>query len=360
MHEEFNVAEYLGFLLRRWRLWAIACVTAGLLALGFSLLQPKQYTATASILIDAPSVGDPRVATAISPMYLESLRTYEHFVESDTVFLDALEKFHLRAEYPGAAVDSLRRRILKVTKLRDTRILEISVTLRDPVRAQALTQYIAEQTVNLNRTLNRQSDQDFINEAQRQLDYARGNLEQAENAFRTESARGPYEALQAEVDNLVELRSRLQRDMLEAKVDIEDYTAQGKQRELQSVRMRAAALEKQVADVDAELGAKEKTAARRRADLGKLDADMKAARATYQTAENRMNEIRQTAGGRSERLRIIDPGIVPQRPSSPNIPLNVMAALVIATVFAWLYLTVAFALRGQTRSAPVRVYSSER
>ena len=170
-----------------------------------------------------------------------------------------VEKFHLRADYPGASSEGLKRRFLKVTKPRDTRILEISVTLRDPVKAQALTQYIAEQTVNLNRTLSRQSDQDFISEAQRQLDVARGNLERAENAFKEESVRGPYEALQAEVDNLVELRARLQKELLDAKVDMADYGAQNNQRELQSVRARAAALEKQIADVDAELSAKEKT-----------------------------------------------------------------------------------------------------
>src|SRR5438132_1846213 len=191
MHEPFNAAEYLGYLFQRWRFWVVACAAAGLLSLVFSLLQPKQYTATASILIDAPSGGDPRMAAAVSPVYLESLRTYEHFVESDTLFLDALEKFHLRAEYPGAATDSLKRRLLKVTKLRDTRILEVSATLRDPVKAQALTQYIAEQTVNLNRTLSGQSDQDLIDGAQRQLGVARTNLEHAESVFKEESGRSP-------------------------------------------------------------------------------------------------------------------------------------------------------------------------
>jgi len=357
MHEQLNVVEYLGYLLQRWRFWVIACAAAGLLSLGFSLLQPKQYTATASILIDAPSGADPRVATAVSPMYLESLRTYEHFVESDTLFLEAVEKFHLRADYPGAAAESLKHRFLKVTKPRDTRILEVSATLRDPVKAQALTQYIAEQTVNLNRTLSRQSDQDSINEAQRQLDVARGNLERAENVFKEESGRAPYEALQAEVDNLVELRARLQKELLDSKVDIADYDAQNNQRELQFARARVAALEKQVGDVDAELSAKAKTASARRAYLDKLQADLKAARTSSQSAESRLNDVRSMAGSRSERLRIIDPGIVPQRPSSPNVPLNVIAALLIAAVFAWLYLTVAFALRGQARRAPVRAYS---
>ena len=38
-----------------------------------------------------------------------------------------------------------------------TSLLEISVTLEDPVKAQALAQYIAQQTVELNKSLNGKS-----------------------------------------------------------------------------------------------------------------------------------------------------------------------------------------------------------
>lgn len=360
MHEQFNAAEYLGYLVRRWRFFVLAAGVAGLLALGFSLLQPKLYTATASILIDAPAGSDPRAATTVSTIYLESLKTYEHFVESDTLFLQTVEKFGLRDEYSGAGIDSLKNRILKVTKLRDTRILQVSATLPDPVKAQAVAQYVAEQTVNLNRTLSKQSDQDLINEAQRQLDVARGELQASGSVFQQESARRPYDALQAEVDNLVELRARLQKEFLEAKVDAADYTAQNNQRELQSVRARAAALEKQIGEVEGELTAKEKAAAARRAQLEKLSLDVRAARAAVQSAESRVNDSHMSAGSRSERLRIVDPGIVPQHKSSPKITLNVIAALFIAVVFAWLYLTIAFALRGSRVPAAVPVYTSER
>jgi len=37
----------------------------------------------------------------------------------------------------GRSVESLKAQVLKVSKIRDTRILEISVTLRDPKQAQA-------------------------------------------------------------------------------------------------------------------------------------------------------------------------------------------------------------------------------
>jgi len=252
-------------------------------------MMPKQYTATASILIDAAGSTDQRAGASVSQMYLESLKTYEHFAESDSVFVEALDKFHLRDESPKASVEGLKRRVLKVTKPRDTKILQISATLRDPVRAQGLAQYIAERTVDLSRKLGRESDQDLIDQAQRQYDAASSKALELEKTLEQEAARAPYEALQAEVDNLVELQARLRRDLMQARVDIEDYTAQGNQRELTAVRARANALEKQVAEIGKELAAKEKVAAERRAKIDTLNADLRSARNIAQAAETRVN-----------------------------------------------------------------------
>src|SRR5229473_3566387 len=160
--QQFDLFEYLGCLRRRWLFLAVACAIACAVSAGISLTLPKQYTATASILIDVSGASDPRASNAVSSVYMESLRTYEHFAESDSLFLEALDRFHLRDENPKASVDSLKRRVLKVTKPRDTKILQVSATLRDPVKAQALAQYVAERTVDLNGKLVHQSDQNMI------------------------------------------------------------------------------------------------------------------------------------------------------------------------------------------------------
>src|SRR5690349_17215308 len=73
----------------RWRLVAIVCAIAAAVSLGASLLMTPRYTATCRILVDPPAGSDPRVSTAVSPIYLESLRTYEAFAASDDLFLKA-------------------------------------------------------------------------------------------------------------------------------------------------------------------------------------------------------------------------------------------------------------------------------
>jgi len=337
--------QYLEYLRHRWSVPVIACAVGGAAALGVSLLLPKQYTATASVLIESPAAGDARASTAVSPVYLESLKTYEHFAESDTLFLEALQRFNLRAEYPSAAVDGLKRRVLKVTKPRDTKILQISATLTEPAKAQALAQFIAQRTVDLNAAVSQQSDQDAADEARRQFEEAAANVRMAEKALTEMSEREPYESVQDEVDSLAELRTRLRKAILDDEVDAADYGSQGRQADVASLRARIAILEKQTADVESELAGKERLVAERRTRWEQLRDALTNARQEGQTAESRMHEMRLMAGNRSERLRVIDPGIVPGMPSSPHVTLNVAVAVLGAAVFCWLYLTVAFNLR---------------
>ena len=95
MYPSFDAFEYLESLRRRWRVVAVACAAALLLSLGISLLLPKRYAATASIVIEPPGGNDERLSTAVSPMYLESLKTYELFAGGDSLFQRAVGRFHL-------------------------------------------------------------------------------------------------------------------------------------------------------------------------------------------------------------------------------------------------------------------------
>src|ERR1700722_18815094 len=134
MQDSFDVFEYIDFLRARWRFPAFACGFAILLALAIGLLLPKRYTATATILIDPPAGGDPRIATAVSTVYLESLKTYELLATNAQLFLRAAGQFHLR-EHDDSPIEALKKRVLKVDKLHDTRALQISVTLPHPITA---------------------------------------------------------------------------------------------------------------------------------------------------------------------------------------------------------------------------------
>src|SRR5258707_14589912 len=98
MGDSFDALDFAWYLQRHWRKAALCCATAMALALAGSFALPTRYTATATVVIQ-PAGMDPRGATAVSPVYLESLKTYELMASSDSLFLDAIDHLKLRERY---------------------------------------------------------------------------------------------------------------------------------------------------------------------------------------------------------------------------------------------------------------------
>ena len=271
MPESFEMFRYLDHLRRRWMVIAAAVGMAVALALVAGWLTPAQYTATARILIESPAAGDLRASMAVSPVYLESLKSYVVLASGDRLFADALD--HLRLQR-SRSIEQLKNSVLKVTIPRSTKVLEIAATLPDPRQAQALADYIAERTVALARDLAVEADRDALADAQRQRDEARTQLEQTETAP-AKSVGNAAPSTKAESLQLA-----------------------------------------------------------------------------IEAAQMHLQEVRSTAGYRAERLKIFDPGVVPERPSWPNIPLMLLAAIVVALSASLLYVTFEFNYRLEKSAAP--------
>jgi uncharacterized protein involved in exopolysaccharide biosynthesis len=351
MYHSFDAFEYIQYLRARWLVVATACGLSAALALGISLLLPKQYTATASVIIEPPGGSDARLTTAVSAMYLESLKTYELFATSDSLFARAAERFHLGRESSGS-IESLKRKVLRVAKLRDTKILEISATLSDPQQAQALAQFLATETVNASHAENMASDHEFIEVATQQANEARRRLADLEREWAVLAANGPVESLQAEIDAEVALRSKVEEQLVDAESAVAEYQQQSQEssfarEQLKGSQARAALLTARSRELQRTAQQQSTTLARRIARRQEIETALDVARQSYETVSRALIEAQASAGSHAERLRIIDPGIVPQRPSSPNVPLNVVAALFAALIASIVYLSCVFVYRGR-------------
>ena len=327
----------------RWRLVAVACAAGAVVSLVASLLATPRYTATCRILVDPPAGSDPRVSTAVSPIYLESLRTYEAFAGSDDLFLQASKKFGLR--HDATPIEKLKRRILKVEVLRNTKLLEISATLPDPAKAHELSLYIAQEAVNLNRTVGRAADSELLADAEKRLATARQAFDRAQQAWSEGTTRGPTDQLSAQLDADIELRGHLERDLVSAEVDRAEM--QATQPDLAAPRARVEQLRAQLKTLEQNIAREQAQLAERTARAQKLESERKSAEMALRTAETRWHDTQANSGYRGERLTIIDPGIVPERPSSPNTPLNVLAVTFGAFVLSVLYIVLQASYRNQ-------------
>lgn len=306
----------------RWRIVALTCAVSVALTGTVTLLLPKKYTAIARILIEPPAGNDPRSSTAVSPIYLESLHSYELFASSDSLFLQAVQKFGLRQG--SEPIDTLKKSALKTEMPRNMRILEVQATLADPKTAHALALYIAEETVKLNRAVSREADQELIGEAEKQSEQVRTRLQSVEQTWARSLGEVSVEQLKAELNADEELRATLQRELAESEVMADRDRVDGYRKQLDSLRANIASKRKLLAD--------------RSVRSEQITSERAAAQTAMESAATRLQDARSSQGYRGERLLIIDPGIVPERPSSPNLLLNVLIALFAAVMLSLLYL----------------------
>jgi uncharacterized protein involved in exopolysaccharide biosynthesis len=344
MADSFDAFRYVSYMRARWRLIAASCAIAAALALAVTLIQPREYTATARIVIEPPAGMDPRSAMAVSPIYLESLKTYEQFATSDSLFSNAVSRFDLRSLAGAKPVESIKKRVLRVETVRNTRILEIAATLPDARKAQALAQFLAESTVELNRSMVTQSGQDLLQGIERQAGEIRARLQDTEARWAQLVASEPVDGLQAALEETAVLRSTVREQVLSLELETADGADRAKQA---AARARLEQMRKQIESLDHEYAEREKLLAARLSHRDRLESELKSAQAALTAIETRLREARGDAGYRGERLEIVDPGIVPERPSSPNLALNLAAALLLGLVLPVLYLTLEMSYREQ-------------
>jgi uncharacterized protein involved in exopolysaccharide biosynthesis len=326
----------------------------------------------ATVVIDPPGASDPRTASGVTPIYLESLKSYEEFASSDSLYLKACEKFGLLDGSAGTSIERFKRRVLRVEKLKDTRLLEISATLPEARQAQQLAQYIAEETVALNRNLSRDGDLKLVEGLNGQLETARAALDRARADAATASSREAPIAQQAQ--DLAELSAGTRQKAVEAGAEAAELSAQeaslsragadGEDRsssDLGYVRLRAAgararqaALAASGTEVEREAAEKETAAADLRAQRATADAILSSAESRHKELQGRVNELTASAGLRTEQLRIVDPGIVPQRPSFPDIPLILAAAFSLSLTVVLALLSLHFSMT-RRHARPARV-----
>ncbi len=284
-------------------------------------------------------------------MYLESLKTYELFAGGDSLFQRAAEKFHLLNQGGSQSLEGLKQRVLKVIKIRDTKILEIKVTLPDPKQAQSVAQYIAAETVNASRRESLASDQEFVEQAGKQLAEAQRRLGDLQQQWSKAAVSQPIESLQSEIDADVDLRSKVQQELVDAEAEAAAYAAPSvsnqefAREQRQAADARAVLLGKRAQELDRTIAEKTKALAARTAARSALENELKVAQSEYQAVSARLRDSQTSAGTHAEQLRVIDPGIVPGRPRSPNIPLNVIAAVFAAFVSSVVYLSFEFVYR---------------
>ena len=196
-----------------------------------------------------------------------------------------------------------------------------------------MAQYLAEETVALSHGESLAADHESIDQAEKQASEARQRLAQAQQTWATFSGREPIEALQARSIRAWNCRPNC---------DSNWWTRKPTSRNIRSSRIRAirtgaiarlrgpsGGARKRLQELERSIQEKSVTiATRARRRDAAAERSKNGANHVRSARRKRSGELR-ADGGTQRRAAARDrSGIVPQRPSSPNVPLNVAAASV--------------------------------
>jgi uncharacterized protein involved in exopolysaccharide biosynthesis len=361
MTEETAFRLRARFIASRWRFLVLSVAAASLLAFAISEFLPRRYTATSTVIVDPPATNDPRTTTALNPGYLDSLSTFEHYFTSDTLFQQAAQRFHLDAGEAG--IVALRQKVLKVSMQRQTRILQVSATLPSPKDAIALVQYITDQGIATNRERSAASDRDILKNVSEELDRARARIDKARADWEKATRDDTPETLRTEVGAAIGLLTETRRLHEQADAEAAEWRIRARDGDppdrqsgtilANAAGARADEYDKRERDFAEEIATKRKLVAERTTSHAVASAELDSAQRSYDAAFARVRDYSALTGLHSERLRVIDPGVEPQEPSSPQVLLNTIAAALLAACMAIAWINLMAGMPGQ-RPAVVR------
>jgi len=216
------------------------------------------------------------------------------------------------------------------------------VTLDSPQTAQALAQYLAEETIHLSQALLRDGEADLLQEARQQMDDAKARFDAGQKAWSAFASASSIEGLRTELESAATLRSRIRREFIQASARAADLASRPKNADPEDGIARVATLEKQLRELDREWTAKNSLLATQQTRETQLMTELETAKKALDITTNKFREVQSATGYRGERLKLIDPGVVPQRPSSPNLMLNLLAALLVAFTAAIVFVSFEF------------------
>lgn len=189
----------------------LAGVAAAAAAAAVSLILPRAYRATATMMISESKIGSDSVIGAHFNPRLYN--TFEGIIGRREVLARVIEEFPALAE-DGVVVDDLAQSV-DVTLVANSRLLSVSVTLGDAeLAADVANRIAAEAQAFTTSQLNEREVADVRARLGPALEEARGGFREAEARYAEATRPGSVQALEALHTNLLQTRLEIQRGRL--------------------------------------------------------------------------------------------------------------------------------------------------
>lgn len=333
--------------------WFTLVVT--LLAAGVSMVLPKWYESTTTVLppknFSLPLEGLRQysdIVSVSSGLSLPGLATpsdlYARLLESRTIAMRIIERFELAARYDTKNLDESLIELERHTDFRvsEEGILEITVEDREPTRAAAMANAYVEELNRINHTivsLRIKNTRDFVESRLTQVTAERDSARSALEAFQMRYKAVDFdEQTRLAVDQATELKIELARAELQVKMN--ELTLGTDNADLVALKQRRDILQEQI-DV-LEHGAPDRSffslpvaaIPGLRGEYERLNGRVRVAEALYQSLLEQLENVKIKEYENLPTISVLDTAIPAELRSRPKRTYIVLAALVLSFLVA--------------------------
>lgn len=321
----FNFIDVLQILLKKRKPIIIGTLIAAVITLAIGFIIPKSYKASASMIISESKTGsDGVLSNYFNPRYYY---TFEGVVKNKDIAKKVIEKFGLDKEPYEMSVDDFIENI-KVSLLRNSKLIELDVFFNDASKAAEIANYLAKEAVELNNSMNITDVEESRNTINEQLESARKNLEVSEKKLADYKAFARVKELETEIEILLYKLADLEIRNLDLSLKSED--AKTKSKELRNI-------DEKTSDTKTALIEKQKLLAERETQLETLTLKYETDQQLYKKIKSKFEESILKISEKSQEIRIVDHAYAPAYPEYPKKKLMTMIASVLAFIALCLF-----------------------
>lgn len=358
--EEVNLLDYWRVIWKRRWLIAGLCATAVSAALGISLLMPKIYESTATLLpqmeskegglgalLAASAVASGAQSLGISLPGAPATPTdlFVAMLKSRIMADDIVKQFDLKDLFKVKTMQEARKKLEGVTKITVSKekVIKITVEAEQPQLAADIANFYVANLDRLNRTLNVSKagqNRAFI---ERRLSETQGNLVRAEEALKDFQMKNKTVAVEAQSKAMIEAAAQVQAQIAAQEVQLQVMSSYLSPDNPQLVPIKSSIeeLRKQLYMLESGKGGKGMLPGDRlhpamitvptlALEYGRLMRELKVQETLYTLLTSQYEQAKLAEARDTPTVQVLDPAVPAEKKSKPSIRLNVMIAGILA------------------------------
>ncbi len=359
--DEVNLLDYWRVIWkRRWLIGGL-CSTAVLTAMVISLLMPKIYESTATLLpqldsneggglgalLAASGAASTAQSFGVSLPGLPATPTdiFAAMLTSRIMADEVIKQFNLMESYEAETMQDAREALEDATniKVSKEKVITITVDSKDPQLASDMANFYVSNLDRLNRTLNVSKVSQNRVFIERRLKETQVNLVKAEEALKDFQTENKTVAIEAQSSAMIEAAAQVQAQISAQEVQLQvmnSYLSPSNP-ELSRVRTGIEELRKQLYLLEAGKGGKGMLPGDRlhpamitvpglALAYGRLMRDVKMQETLYALLTSQYEQAKLAEARDTPTVQVLDPAIPAEKKSRPRIGLNMMIAGVLS------------------------------